>query len=110
VDQVRWDKQRHILAVTGLPPATAAHTLLRLARPWDLPAMTSERATWARLVDQRIWLNGHAGARVIARRAPGQPPVTWLVILDRGLNPEDPAVRAAVDCALTDLRAETGGG
>jgi len=104
VDQVRWDEQRHILAVTGLPAAAAAHTVLRLACPWDLPAVAGERATWARLVDQRVWLNGHAGARVIARRAPGQPSVIWLVILDRGLHPEDPAVRAAVDSALTDLR------
>ncbi len=46
---------------------TAAHTVLRLACPWDLPAVAGERATWARLVDQRVWLNGHAGARVIAR-------------------------------------------
>lgn len=108
VDQVRWDNQRHVLALTGLTPAVPAHTLLRLARPWDLPAVTSERVTWARVVDQRVWLNGPAGARIIARRAPGQPSVTWLVILDRGLDPADPAVRAAVESALTDLRAVTG--
>jgi hypothetical protein len=49
-----------------------------------------------------------AGARIIARRAPGQPSVSWLVILDRGLDAADPAVRAAVEAALTDLRAVTG--
>jgi hypothetical protein len=53
-------------------------------------------------------LNGRAGARIIARRAPGQPSVTWLVILDHGLDPADPAVKAAVESALTDLRALTG--
>ena len=108
VDQVRWDDQRHVLALTGLPPAVAARTLLRLARPSDLPAVASERVTWARVVDQRVWLNGRAGARIIARRALGQPSVSWLVILERGLDPADPAVRAALESALTDLRAMTG--
>jgi hypothetical protein len=108
VDQARWDDQRQALALTGLTPAGAAHRLLRLACPWDLPAVASERVTWARLVDQRVWLNGRTAARVIARRAAGQPSVTWLVILDPALDPADPAVRAAVESALTDLRAVTG--
>jgi hypothetical protein len=108
VDRVRWDDQRHVLDLTGLTPAVAAYTLLRLACPWDLPAVASERVTWARVVDQRVWLNGRAGARVVARRVPGQPSVTWLVTLDRGLDPADPAVKAAVESALTGLRAVTG--
>jgi len=108
VDQARWDDQRHVLALASLTPAAAAPVLLRLDCPWDLPAVASERVSWARVVDQRVWLNGRAGARIIARRAPGQPSVTWLVILDRGLGPADPAVRAAVESALTDLRAVTG--
>jgi hypothetical protein len=108
VDQVRWDDQRHVLALTGLTSAADSRTLLRLARPWDLPAVASERVTWARVVDQRVWLNGQAGARIIARRAPGQASVSWLVILDRGLDPADPAVRAALGSAFTDLRAVTG--
>ena len=70
--------------------------------------MASERVTWARVVDQRMWLNGRAGARIIARRAPGQPSVSWLVILDRGLDLADPALRSALESALTDLRAMTG--
>jgi hypothetical protein len=108
VGQARWDDQRHVLALTSLMPAAAAPVLLRLDCPWDLPAVASERVTWARVVDQRVWLNGRAGARIIARRAPGQPSVSWLVILDRGLDAADPAVRAAVESALTDLRAVTG--
>jgi hypothetical protein len=108
VDQARWDDQRNVLALTSLTPAAAAHILLRLDCPWDLPAVASERVSWARLVDQRVELNSRAGARVIARRAPGQPSVTWLVILDHTLDPADPAIRAAVESALTDLRASTG--
>src|SRR5216683_473916 len=50
----------------------------------------------------------HAGARVIARRLPGEAGVTWLVILDRGLDPADPGIRAELESALTELRAVTG--
>lgn len=108
VGQVHWDEQRQVLALTGLAPPVPARTVLRLARGWDLPAVVSERVTWARVVDQRVWLNGRAGARVIARRAPGEPSITWLVILDPGLDPGDPEVSAALKSALTDLRAVTG--
>ena len=108
VDQTRWDDQRQVLALTGLTPAVAARTVLRLACPWDLPEVASERVTWSRLVDQRVWLNGRAGARVVARRAPGKPSVTWLVIVDRMLDLADPAVRSGLESALTDLRAATG--
>jgi hypothetical protein len=108
VDQARWGDQEHVLALTSLTPAVAAPIVLRLAFPWDLPEVARERVTWARVVDQRVWLNGRAGARVVARRAPGQPSVRWLVILDRGLDPADPAVQAAVASALTDLRTVTG--
>jgi len=108
VDQVRWDDQRHVLALIGLTPAAGPRTLLRLARPWDLPAVASERVTWSRVVDQRVWLNSQAEARIIARRAVGQPSVSWLVILDRRLDPADPAVRTALESAINDLRAVTG--
>jgi hypothetical protein len=108
VGQVRWDEQRHVLVLTGLMPAVPARTVLRLARDWGLPAVAAERVGWATVVDQRISLNGEAGARVAARRLPGGTPVTWVVILDDCLDPDDLEVRAEVAAALTELRAVTG--
>jgi len=108
VGRVCWDEQWHVLALTGLTPEAPARTVVQLASDWGLPAVAAERVTWTRVVDQRVWLNGRARARVIARRAPGEPSITWLVILDRGLDPGDPAVRTALESALTDLRAMTG--
>ncbi len=106
--RVDWDEQRHVLVLTGLTPTVAARTVLRLAKDWDLPAVAVERVSWAKVLDQRISLNGGAGARVIARRLPGEAGVTWLVILDRGLDPADPGIRAELESALTELRAVTG--
>ena len=110
VGRVDWDEQRRVLTLTGLVPAVPARTVLRLARDWGLPAVAADRASWAKLVDQRISLNGEAGARVIARRVPGEPQVRWLVILDRGLDAADPGVRAGLGAALAELRAAIGAG
>jgi hypothetical protein len=110
VSRVDWDEQRRILMLAGLAPGVPARTVLRLARPWDLPAAVAERVSWAKVVDQRISLIGEAGARVIARRVPGGPAVRWLVIVDRELDPADPEVRAGLEAALAELRAETGAG
>jgi hypothetical protein len=108
VGRADWDEQRHVLVLTGLTPTVAARTVLRLARDWGLPAVAAERVGWAKVVDQRISLNGGAGARVVARRLPSDARVTWLVILDPGLDPGDPGVRAELESALTGLRAVTG--
>jgi len=89
-------------------PGVPACTVLRLARPWDLPAAAAERVTWAKVVDQRISLNGETGARVIARRVPGGPQVRWLVVLDQGLDAADPEVGAGLQAALAELQAATG--
>jgi hypothetical protein len=110
VGRVYWDEQQRVLMLTGLVPGAPARTVLRLARDWDLPAVAAERASWAKLVDQRISLNGQAGARVIARRVPGGSQVRWLVIVDQGLDAADPGIRAALEAALAELRAATGAG
>jgi hypothetical protein len=103
-----WDERGHVLVLTGLTPAVPARTVLRLAKDWGLPAVAVERVSWVKVVDQRVSLNGGAGARVVARRLPGGARITWLVILDHGLDPADPGVRAELASAVTELRAVTG--
>src|SRR5215471_10028059 len=110
VGRVDWDEQRRVLMLAGLTPAVPARTMLHLAKCWDLPAVAAERVTWAKVVDQRISLNGEAGARVIARRVPGGPQVRWLVVLDQGLDAADPEVGAGLQAALAELQAATGAG
>jgi len=108
VNQADWDEQRHVLAFTGLTPSVPACTVLRLARDWGLPTVAFERVRWAKVVDQRVVLSRQGGARAIARRLPGGAPITWLVIIDHGLDPGDPGVRAGLASALTTLRGLTG--
>jgi hypothetical protein len=110
VGRVDWDEQRRVLTLAGLTPVVPARTVLQLAKGWNLPAVAAERASWAKVVDQRISLNGEAGARVIARRVPGGPQVRWLVVLDQGVDAADTGVRAGLEAALAELQAATGAG
>jgi hypothetical protein len=82
--------------------------VLHLAEDLDLSAFAGGRVSWAKMVDQRISLGGDATARVVARRVPGDSHVRRLVILDRGLDAADPAIRAGLESAPTELRALTG--
>jgi hypothetical protein len=108
VGKVYWDAPRRVLVLEGLTPAAPAAAVLRLTRDWDLPAVATERVTWTCVLDQRVSLNGSGGARVLARRVPGQPGLKWVVIVDKGIDPGDPVFRAALGSALRDLRAVTG--
>jgi hypothetical protein len=93
-----------------LAVARGAGGELAVATDWDLPAVAAERVSWAKVVDQRISLNGETGARVIARRVPGGPQVRWLVVLDQRLDAADPEVRAGLEAAVAELRAATEAG
>ena len=108
VGRADWDEQRHVLILSGLTPAAPTRTVLHLARDWDLLAVAAERISWTSVIDQRISLNGQAGARVVVRHVPGGARVRWLVIPGRGLDPGNPVVRAELESALTELRAATG--
>jgi hypothetical protein len=108
VNNADWDAQRHVLVLTGLTPAVPACTVLHLSRDWGLPALAFERVSWAKVIDQRVSIAGQAGARVIARRHRGESPVTWLVILDHGLDPGDPGIQARLESAISELRRVTG--
>ena len=90
VGRVDWDEQRHVLMLTGLAPTVAAGTVLRLAGVWGLRAAAAERVSWAKVVDLRVH------STVVPGRgwSPGGAGIRWLVILDHGLDPADPGVRA----------------
>ena len=70
-----------------------------------------ERVTASVVLQRHVPLAGRRGLRVIARRAPrGNQPVAWFYEYDEGVDPADPAVRAAAEAALRDAREELGSG
>jgi hypothetical protein len=73
-----------------------------------IAGVVRERVNASIVVQDRITLSGRAGARVVARRVPGSTDLRWSVVFDPGLDPGDPALRAAADAALAELRASLG--
>ena len=80
---------------------------VRLARPRDLPPTVRVR------VERSIAFTRHhpvpgGGVRVIGRRIPGRDGVSWQLLFDRGVDPDDPAVRSRTAQVVDQARAEIG--
>ena len=111
-----WDDESATLRVdelrTGDPgePADSRPTTHRipLEEPGLLPEVVRERVTASIVVSRHTVVQGRHGLRAVARRMPGSDDLVWQVVLDRGLDPGDPKVRAASETALRDLRRELG--
>lgn len=104
------------LVVTLVGPRATRYRLL-LDDPGDVPPALRERVTASIVVSEHVDLDigpaeggggSPAGARITARRPPGTDELAWNVVLDPGLDPSDPEVRASADRAIAVIRASTG--
>lgn len=77
-----------------------------LAEPRRVPEVAHERIRSSIVISEHVDLEGEAGARITARRAPEG--LRWTVTFDPGLNPQDPDLRRRADLALADLRQTFG--
>jgi hypothetical protein len=102
--RVRWDEQRRVLdlATFGGGPLT-----LRLPHRTQLPKVVQERVAATILVSSQIELDGGC-ALITARYRPGTAQVVWIVKVDEHVDQSDPAVQAAVDAAIHNLRRHAG--
>ncbi|MCX9189843.1 hypothetical protein C3Y87_00095 [Carbonactinospora thermoautotrophica] len=106
VDQARWDADTDTLHLLQDGEPRRAHRM-RLERPGRLPETVRERVQSSIVISQRVRLSGKLGARIVGRRQPGREELLWRVLLDPGLDPDDPLVREAIEHALAELRAQT---
>lgn len=81
---------------------------LVIERPGNIPQVVNERVKASVVVQHHVPLVGEKGARIVARRRPGGTEVTWRVSFDAGVDSRDPAIRAAADDALRELRTSLG--
>ena len=80
-----------------------------LDEPGRLLELVHERVTASVVLQRHVSLGGRRGLRVIARRAPsGAGGVQWVYEYDEGVDPDDPAVRAAAREALELARRDVG--
>ena len=105
-----WDEEARQLEVVpvsdfGAPVGRRTFTLDGAA---DLLTLVRERVSASVLLQRRVQVSGRRGFRVFARRPPRGGQVTWAFELDPGVDPQDPAVRQAMDQALTDAQSSLG--
>jgi hypothetical protein len=93
------------IVTEGGDPVTSR---LVLDEPGRLPEVLRERVTASIVASRHAAVRGRAGVRVVARRAPGSDELVWQVVVDRGLDPDDPAVQAAGVATIAELRRDLG--
>jgi hypothetical protein len=76
--------------------------------PGLLPDAVHDRVTSSIVVNQHVRLRDRAGVRIIGRRVPDTDDLAWTLSFDRGLDPDDPQLRALADAELRELRQQLG--
>lgn len=79
-----------------------------LDEPALLLQLVRERVTASVVLQRRVEVADDRGLTVVARRPPRGGDLTWAYELDAGLDPEDPAVRAAADAGVRSAAEELG--
>lgn len=112
VEAADWDRDASVLRVVEVGTWGEQREVHRvpLDDPRDLLQLVRERVTASIVLQRHVPVTDRRGLRVVARRSPvvGDTPVSWFFEYDDGVDPDDPAVRAAATTALAQARADTG--
>jgi hypothetical protein len=111
VEAADWDRDssRFRVSEVGSWGEERAVHALTIDEPGRLLELVRERVTASVVLQRHVALAGRRGLRVIARRSPrGDRPLAWFYEYDEGVDPDDPAVRAAATAALAAARDEVG--
>ena len=107
--RVTWDERW--VEITAQEIAGGPAVVHRVAYAGDagaLPGVVRERVNASIVVLRHVELRGEQGARLVARRTPGESDLRWSVVFDPGLDPRDPDLRRRADAALDVLRTSLG--
>jgi hypothetical protein len=105
-----WDRDDDVLTVEtvtdGDIPGT--HRILPLDTPGRVPEVVRERVSASIVLTERVWLRPSVGLLVVARRVPGSTELGWQLVLDEGLDPQDPELQSLAQQALEEVRTRSG--
>lgn len=108
IAKASWEEPILELVVSDAASQPPRLIVVELDDARDLPAAIHDRVTGSVVVSERVDLGNGAGALMVARRASDNDGIRWTVVFDSGLDPSDPALRAAADEALARLRDALG--
>ncbi len=110
VAHAEWSDDDAMLRIDQLGGAAGEQDTHQLVvdEPGRLPETVRERVMASIVATRHVAIQGRAGVRVVARRVAGEEALVWQVVVDRGLDPADPGVRATGEAAIADLRRDLG--
>ncbi|MGN0064336.1 MAG: hypothetical protein ACI379_08830 [Nocardioides sp.] len=111
VEAASWDVESGTLRVSevGTWGEQRPEHAVALETPGRLLELLRERVTASIVLQRHVELSPRQHMRVIARRAPrGAAEIFWMYEYDEGVDPDDPAVRAAAEEALAGARHDVG--
>lgn len=101
VERADWDNDRDRLVIVEVADWGHPEPTYEFAVDPDddrLLQLLRERVTKSVVVQQFVPVRGRSGITVVARRSPtGRGPVQWSYVIGRGLDPDDPEVRARAE-------------
>jgi hypothetical protein len=111
VHRADWDVETSTLTVEPVQEygAPLVPMVVEVPTPGPFLQLLRERVSASIVVQRRVVVERRRGLTVIGRRPPsGAGEVTWAYELDRGVDPEDPAVRAAAEAGLREAQESLG--
>ncbi|HET6989558.1 MAG TPA: hypothetical protein VFI00_23220 [Kribbella sp.] len=112
IERAGWDSEASVLNIfetTDFGTPLRA-TELKVDDPGRFGQLLRERVDASIVVQRHVPLAGKRGVRIIGRRNPASTDaaVTWNLVLDKGLEPDQPGVLDAANAALREVREEFG--
>ena len=111
VEAADWDRDTDVFRLSEVGAwgeERPVHTAT-LTDPGRLLELVRERVTASVVLQRHVRVDGRRGLRVIARRAPsGSGSLSWVYEYDEGVDPDDPAVRAAARQGLEAAQRDVG--
>jgi hypothetical protein len=111
VQRADWDADTSTLRVERVEEfgTPVVPMVVEVAAPGPFLQLLRERVSASIVVQKRVVLERKRGLTVIGRRPPsGAGEVTWAYELDKGVDPDDPAVIAAAEAGLREAQESLG--
>ncbi len=105
IASAQWDEPN--LTVVASPEGRAIKVILEIDSPKNFVPVVRDRVTDTVIASEYRLISSDLGATFVARRQPDSS-ITWSVVLDSGLDPQNPQTRAHADAILAELRGSLG--
>jgi hypothetical protein len=108
ISKASWEEPVLTLTLLDASGRVKRPVRVRIDDSRDLPPAVHDRVTASVVVSERVDLGDGAKALLAARKDSDAGQIRWSVVFDPGRDPSDPALRAAADAALAQLRGSLG--